>query len=169
MALTNKQKNFIEEYLIDFNATQAAIRAGYSSKTANRIATENLSKPVIQKEIERRIQERQQRTEITQDRIVEELAALSFSKITDYLEIENGEVIFKDTSELTEDQKRAILSVKQTQYGIEIKLNNKTKPLELLGRHLGMWNDKESPNGNAESQISDFLEAVKGRLVENDG
>ena len=70
--LTPKQKTFIDEYLIDLNATQAAIRAGYSLKTANRIATENLSKPVIQAEIQKRMKDREERTEITQDFVMRE-------------------------------------------------------------------------------------------------
>ena len=86
MALTEKQKRFADEYLTDLNATQAAIRAGYSRKTANRIASENLSKLDIQKYIQERLKERQERAEITQDMIVDELGKLGFADIeTEFL------------------------------------------------------------------------------------
>ena len=74
--LTAKQQRFVDEYLIDLNATQAAIRAGYSEKTAFSIGTENLRKPLIQKAIQQRKQAREQRTEITQDRVIQELSAI---------------------------------------------------------------------------------------------
>ncbi len=82
--LTAKQQRFVDEYLIDLNATQAAIRAGYSEKTAFSIGTENLRKPLIQKAIQQRKQAREQRTEITQDRVIQELAAIGFARATDY-------------------------------------------------------------------------------------
>ena len=74
--LNPKQKKFVEEYLIDLNATQAAVRAGYSRKTAIKIASENLAKPHIAEAIQRAIQERSERTEITQDEIVKDLQDL---------------------------------------------------------------------------------------------
>ena len=80
--LTAKQQRFVDEYLIDLNATQAAIRAGYSEKTAFSIGTENLRKPLIQKAIQQRKQAREQRTEITQDRVIQELAAIGFARAT---------------------------------------------------------------------------------------
>lgn len=144
--LTNKQKKFIDEYLVDLNATQAAIRAGYKEKTAYRTGAENLRKPQIQREIQKRMQERQQRTEVTQDMVVKELAAIAFAKATDYVEIRSngvcGTVVIKPTTDLSDQQIRAIAGIKEGANGIEIKLNDKEKALELLGRHLGMWNDK---------------------------
>ncbi len=88
--LTAKQQRFVDEYLIDLNATQAAIRAGYSEKTAFSIGTENLRKPLIQKAIQQRKQAREQRTEITQDRVIQELAAIGFARATDYAKIVPG-------------------------------------------------------------------------------
>lgn len=149
--LTNKQKKFIDEYLVDLNATQAAIRAGYKEKAAYRTGAENLRKPQIQEEIQRRMQERQQRTEVTQDMVVKELAAIAFARATDYVEIRsNGvcsTVVIKPTTDLSDQQIRAIAGIKEGANGIEIKLNDKEKALELLGRHLGMWNDKIKVDG----------------------
>ena len=73
MPLTPKQSRFVEEYLVDMNATQAAIRAGYSKKTARQIGDENLSKPVIQKALTEAIQVRSERTQVTQDYVLKRL------------------------------------------------------------------------------------------------
>lgn len=71
MKLTAKQQRFVDEYLVDLNGTQAAIRAGYSEKTANEIAAENLAKPSIKEAVELRMKEREKRTEITQDMVLQ--------------------------------------------------------------------------------------------------
>lgn len=154
MRLTAKQKRFIDEYLVDLNATQAAIRAGYSKKTAAFIGAENLKKPQIQAEVQRRMAKRQERTEVTQDRVVEELARLAFANAADFvtvrerkIETADGSVVVdsavvKYTSELTVDQQAAIAGIKQGANGVELKLCDKLKALELLGRHMGMFTDK---------------------------
>lgn len=79
--LTDRQARFCEEYLIDLNATQAAIRAGYSEKTANRIASELLSKLDIQEKITELKGERAKRTEMTQDSVIQELAAVASAEV----------------------------------------------------------------------------------------
>jgi phage terminase small subunit len=79
--LTDKQKVFCEQYLIDLNATQAAIRAGYSKRTAQQIGSENLSKPVIQAAIKKAMDDRSKRTGITLDRVLQETATMSFVDI----------------------------------------------------------------------------------------
>lgn len=71
--LTDKQKMFCKEYLIDLNATQACIRAGYSEKTANRIGTENLSKPVIKSEIDRLKAIREKKIELTAEKVLKDI------------------------------------------------------------------------------------------------
>lgn len=160
MKLTPKQIRFVDEYLVDFNATQAAIRAGYSEKNAYQIGSENLRKPQIQSEIARRQKDLQRRTEISQDRVVKELARIAFADASDYACIEtymyeNKEgtlspiqvVSPKDTGVLSDDQRAAIAGIKQGANGIEIKLHDKIKALELLGRHIGMFNDKLSLSG----------------------
>ena len=81
--MTAKQERFVDEYLADLNATQAAIRAGYSEKTARAMGHENLTKPDIEEAIAEALKARRQRTEITQDRVLEELAVLAFAPITD--------------------------------------------------------------------------------------
>lgn len=81
--LTDKQKRFCEEYLIDLNATQAAIRAGYSAKTADKIGSELLGKTSIAVQIEKRKKAQQRRTEITADRVLMEIAKIAFAEASD--------------------------------------------------------------------------------------
>jgi len=81
MALTDKQQRFVKEYLVDLNATQAAIRAGYSQKTAGSIGEENLRKPEIAAAIQEAMEARSRRTEITADRVLQELAKIGFADI----------------------------------------------------------------------------------------
>lgn len=81
--LTPKQARFVEEYLVDLNATQAAIRAGYSARTAGQTSFELLKKPEIQILISEAQKKRSKRTEITQDRVLQELAKLGFGDIRD--------------------------------------------------------------------------------------
>ena len=147
--MTEKQKIFADEYLIDLNATRA-YRVAYTNvkkdDTAAAAAARMLRNVKVAEYIQERMQERQQRTEVTQDRVVQELAAIAFAKATDYVTIKsNGPaavVMIKSTDDLTDEQVRAIAGIKEGANGIEIKLNDKEKALELLGRHLGMWNDK---------------------------
>lgn len=105
--MTKKQNRFVEEYLIDLNATQAAIRAGYSVNTAQQMGSENLSKPVIQTAIAKAMAERSKRTGVNQDRIVLELAKLAFVNMTDVVN-KKGEI--KDTA--TADDLSCIESIK---------------------------------------------------------
>lgn len=83
MALTAKQKTFVQEYLIDLNATAAARRAGYSAKTADRIGPELLGKTCVSQAIQAAMQARQQRTEITQDYVIGKLAEIAEKDASD--------------------------------------------------------------------------------------
>ena len=84
--LTTKQRRFVAEYIVDYNATQAAIRAGYSEGTAGVIGFENLRKPQIQAAIHEELEKQSQRTNVTADRIVQELAAMAFERGADWTE-----------------------------------------------------------------------------------
>ena len=90
--MTKKQKRFVEEYLIDLNATQAAIRAGYSPDTAGSIGAENLKKPEIKNRIDKAMAERSRRTGINQDRVLQELARIGFAKITDVVDPDTAQI-----------------------------------------------------------------------------
>lgn len=189
--LTPKQKTFIDEYLIDLNATQAAIRAGYSKSTANRIATENLSKPVIQAEIQKRMKDREERTEITQDFVLRELYAIASAKgsdfakvvkktalqpvfddmgnVTDHQEVAFNVVEIEPTDEIPDDKKKAISGIKQGKHGIEVNTCDKVRALELLGRHLGMFTDKVKVDvGSGLDKLDSIMKQLGGDSVEGD-
>ena len=148
--MTNKQKLFVNEYLIDFNATQAYLRAGYKAKDEKIAAVEGLKllrKPNIQIEIEKRMKDREKRTEVTQDKVVKELARLAFTDRTSIVKVTSGSLKIKSFDELTEEQKACISGAKETKFGIEVTFYNKEKALEMLGRHLGLFNDKLEVKG----------------------
>lgn len=140
--MTKKQKRFVEEYLIDLNATQAAIRAGYSPDTAGSIGGENLKKPEISSAIAKAMAERSKRTGINQDRVLQELARIGFAKITDIIDPKTAEI----KADASEDDLACIQSVKikPNEFGTEreVKLYDKKSALVDLGKHLGMFKDK---------------------------
>ena len=84
--LTNKQQRFVDEYLLDLNAAAAAVRAGYGAKNADVVGSQNLAKPNVAAAIRERMADRRQRTEITQDRVLEELAHIAFARAGDVME-----------------------------------------------------------------------------------
>lgn len=150
--LTAKQKKFVEEYLIDLNATQAAIRAGYSAESAKEIGCENLTKPNVKVEIDKAIAERSRRTGINQDRVLRELAKIAFVNPGDVINLNQATV----KSDAKEEDLAAIASVKikniPTEDGEiterEIKLCDKLKALDLLGKHLGIYDKKDAEDKN---------------------
>lgn len=143
--LTDKQKKFVEEYLIDLNATQACIRAGYSPKYADREGHKLVENSRVSEAIAESMAERSRRTGINQDRIVQELARIAFVKITDVVDAD-GEI----NTNASDDDLACIESYKVEDSDSvngssskrEVKLASKIKALELLGKHVGMWNDK---------------------------
>lgn len=153
--MTNKQKRFCEEYLIDLNATQAAIRAGYSPDSAASIGSENMQKPDIRARIDRDMAERSKRTGVNADRIIRELARIAFidpNKVVDM----NTATVLEDVSE---DDTAAIAAVKVKTIptadgeGVEreVKFNDKLKALELLMKHQGMLTDKVEHSGSIDT------------------
>ena len=143
---------------VDLNATQAAIRAGYSAKTANEQGARLLANVSIQQAISEKMAERSKRTGVNQDRIVMELAKIAFVNAADVIDSDDATI----KAGATADDTAAIQSVKvkviPTKEGEgverEIRLNDKLKALELLGKHLGMWNDKLDVNLNIPVVIS---------------
>lgn len=164
--MTKKQKRFIEEYLVDLNATQAAIRAGYSPDTAKSIGNENLTKPDIRAHIDKAMAERSKRTGINADRVVQELAKIALVNAIDVIDPTTATI--KDGA-LPEDT-AAIQSVKVKTFGEdglerEIKMADKIKALELLGKHLGMFKDKIELSGSLDSEktkLDDLLQQMRG-------
>lgn len=163
--MTGKQERFIDEYLKDYNATQAAIRAGYSKKTAKQIGEENLSKPDIKTEIDKRKAEIAKRNGVTQDEIIQELKRIGFAKITDFVSYRTEQTkigVDKDTGEPIIDYD-TVIDMKDSDTidgsvvseigrgkdgSFKFKLHNKVAALEKLGKHIGMFSDKLDVTGN---------------------
>jgi len=167
--MTNKQKRFCEEYLIDLNATQAAIRAGYSSESAYAIGSENMKKPQIRARIDTALAARSKRTGVNADRVVRELARVAFVNPSDVINMDSATL--KDDA--TEDDTAAVASVKVKTIptadgqGVEreIKLADKLKALELLGRHLGMFTEKVEHSGTIDTgsrELASILQQLHG-------
>jgi phage terminase small subunit len=152
--LTPKQVKFCEEYLIDLNATQAAIRAGYSAKTAQRIAAENLSKLVIKAKIDELRQVQQKRTQISVDWIIEKLANIAGFELNQIGKFDGEKMTFKPESDWSKAARTAVSSIKQTSTTrktksgdefttsvIELKIESKQSALDSLAKHYGMYDN----------------------------
>lgn len=170
--LTQKQQRFVDEYLVDLNATQAAIRAGYSEKTAKVIGSENLSKPAIRSAIQAGKQQLQAQTGITKERVLRELGLVGFGDIRKLYD-ERGEL--RPIHELSAEEAAQLAGVEVQQhrgddddqpvYVRKIKRWDKVKALELLGRHLGLWSDPEAQPVQGPGMV---VQILQGTLV-NDG
>ena len=133
MALTLKQERFVQEYLVDLNATQAAIRAGYTKKRASELGYQLLHKSTVQAALQSAILRRSERTEITQDRVLQELAQVAFKPAADYSEA-------------------------------ELKYASKLKALEMLAKHLGLFDRGAGPaaDGHEDDPITRALKEEAG-------
>ena len=157
--LSPKQQMFVKEYLIDLNATQAAIRAGYSKKTAGQIGEQNLNKLEIASEIQKSMDKRAAKIEITAEKVLQEIAKLAFANLQDFYE-ENGSL--KEIAKLPRDIAVALSSSKVNLTEAcavqEIKLHDKKGSLELLGRHLKLFTDKTELTGNEGSPLTFIMD-----------
>jgi len=170
MSLTPKQQRFADEYLIDLNATQAAIRAGYSPRTANEQAARLLAKVSVRSYIDQRMAELSRRTGVTQERIIRELARIAFVNPPEVVDMDEARIM----ATATEDDTAAIASVKvktiptESGTGIEreIRFADKIKALELLGKRFGMWIDKQQIDVQGAVQIVDDVPNEKPRKTE---
>jgi phage terminase small subunit len=156
--LTPKQRRFVEEYLIDLNATQAAIRAGYSEKRANAIGYDLLTKTDIENAIHAAKEKRSERTGVTADRVVKELARIAFVDTRQIFTWGPGGVNLRPSDELDDDEAAIVAEVTETRSengggSIKVKRFDKLKALELLGKHLGMYVDKREISGREGAPI----------------
>ena len=178
MPLTAKQERFVEEYLIDLNATQAAIRAGYSERTADVQGPRLLGNVGVAEAIEQAQEERKERTGITQDRVLEELALLGFANMQDYMRVTSDGDAYLDLSELTREQAAAITEVTVEDFKdgrgedardvrrTKFKLADKRSALVDIGRHLGMFKDRVEHTGKDGGPIEVTLAEVLRRARE---
>ena len=156
--LNARQLRFIEEYLMDWNATRAAIRAGYSPNTAYSVGYDLLRHPEIAIQIEKRKHEFTERCKITYEQIAMELAAMAFADVTQIVNIEDKEsevdpgrkfkaVTVQSLDQVPQNLRPAIASIKYGPHGIEIKLHDKNKAMEQLRKHLGMDIERSEISG----------------------
>jgi phage terminase small subunit len=178
--LNARQQRFIDEYLVDLNATAAYQRAGYrpSGHTAESAASRLLSNVEVQSEIKRRQQQRADRIQVTTDEVLTECKHLAFSDIGEIVDFSGQEPKLRPANQIPEHARRAIASIRVKRYTdgrgedarrvevTEFKLWNKTAALERLGDHLGIWG---KPEGgvlvNVTITTEDVLEA-KRRVAE---
>jgi len=147
--LTTKQEEFCRQYLVDLNGTQAAIRAGYSPKTARQIADENLSKPDIQTKIIELRKDRQARTEITGDIVLKRFDRIASFRLTDILDFDGNFVTYKPISEWTEAALEAVTAIKRSPDGtIEVKVSSKQVAQDSLAKSLGLYSDFNTAIGH---------------------
>lgn len=183
--LNGRQQLFVLEYLIDRNAEQAAIRAGYSAKYARGNAHKLVANSGIAAEIQRLNAKTAAKLEITRESVMQELAAVGFARATDFVHVETepvqrlgvhpitGEeltspgfyqtVRITDTDELPEEKAAALAGIKQGANGIEVKLHDKVRALELLGKAVGLFDG----SAGAVAPENNLFEAIVG-AVEGD-
>lgn len=145
--LSDKQKRFVHEYLVDSNATQAAIRAGYSKKTAYTIGAENLRKPQIAQAIAELTRPVLEKAKVTGARVLEELALVAFVRLGDY--VKDGQLDFErfareqpaalheisaEVIDITEGKRRRSATIKR-----RVKVHDKLEALSYLGRHFKLF------------------------------
>lgn len=154
--LNDRQRRFVAEYLIDLNATKAALRAGYSVKSAPFIGHQLLQKTLIAEAIAQGQAERAERLEITADSVLKELASVAFAHMGQFAKWGGESVSLIDSDKV---DPRAVSEVKMsvTRYGtnLGIKLHDKLGALKLLGQHLGMFEPASDPDlGTGQVEIT---------------
>lgn len=157
--LNEKQKRFADEYLIDLNATQAAIRAGYSPRSAAEQASRLLKNAKVRAYIDERMAELSRRTGVNQERILRELVRIAFVNAPDLINMADATV----REDATVDDMAAIASVRvkiiptENGQGIEreIRLADKIRALDLLGKRFAMWTERQQIDANFGVQIID--------------
>lgn len=151
--MNDRRQRFIDEYMIDFNASRAALAAGYAPKRAADYASKLLSTPEVRDEVNRRKAEIREGLRISAERVLWEMAALGFSNIFDYVEVVDGELRLR---EMPTEMQGAVSGIKVTKNGVEIKLHDKLKALEFLAKYTGLADKK---GGN--SIDNNFFEAIR--------
>jgi phage terminase small subunit len=159
--LTPKQKLFIKYYLIDFNATKAAIKAGYSKKTAKEVGCENLTKPNIKAEIEKHTSKVTKKLDLKLEDVIQEMKKTAFYDIDENVEInESGIVTLKQDAKLPPDFGNSISFSKDgMSKSFRASAMAKLKALEMLGKYLGM-EDERNRRGNSKTDWKDAAKKV---------
>ena len=176
-SMTPRQQRFVEEYLIDLNGTQAAIRAGYSRRGSDVTAARLLRNARIQAEIQKAMQRRSERTEITQDRVLKKLALLGFANMQDYMRAGANGDPYLDFSKLSREQAAALVEVTIDDFTdgrgedarevrrVKFKLADKLGALHKIGQHLRMFVERREVTGEDGEPIRRELTTEDGELL----
>ena len=162
---TAKESRFAQEYLLDCNGAQAAVRAGYSARGARQTARKLLQRPRVQQALRAEMEARSARVRVDADQVLRELWALAFARITDVVELRDGKLELRDLGQLTDEQRAAIEAVEETKHGWRVRLHSKERALELLMRHLGMLVERREVSGPGGEPIA--LERTQRGLTED--
>ena len=139
ITLRPRQAAFVREYLVDLNATQAAVRAGYSRRAAAAIASENLRKPKIRQAIETAFEQRQRTAAMAGEEILSRLSMYGRATLSDYLTFDGSKVVLKPFSDLSEGAIACIKAIEPTPHGPRLILEDRQGALEKIGRHIGCF------------------------------
>ena len=171
--LTGKRARFVSEYLIDLNGTKAAIRAGYSVKTANEQASRLLANVSVQAQLQKRMKEREKRTEINADYVLKRLVEIDQ---LDVLDILRDDMSFKPLSEWPKGWRQYLVGFDiaemfegsgedRSMVGLmkKIKWPDKVKNLELLGKHVAVSAFREQVEVNVTHTLSERMAKARER------
>jgi phage terminase small subunit len=173
--LTPRQRIFCLEFLKDLNSTQAAIRAGYSKRTAKAAGSRLLTNVNVAAEIQKGMDRRAKRLEISADRVLQEIAVLAFANMGDYIQIQEDGSFYIDLSKLDRNQKAAIQEATVEEFTdgagddarpvrrMKFKLADKGQNLERLGKHLKLFTEKHEHEFNPKVVI-DFSKTSAAEL-----
>jgi len=169
--LTRRQAIFVREYLADLNATQAAIRAGYSAKNADKIGPELLGKTRVKAAIKAAMDARAARLDVKADRVVLEAARIAFADLGRMVRWGKRGVELLESTELSPDDRAAVAAVQERRHkgqleGLSIKLHDKNAALVTLCRHLGLFNQHDQVNQKHLNALLDGMASVLQRYVD---
>ena len=176
--LTPKQARFVQEYLMDVNATQAAIRAGYSAKTARSVGAENLTKPDIQAALATERQRLAATLQITPERVLQEYARLAFADLRRVASWDTAGVRFHDSAALADQDAEAVAEVHEDTRIVataegevrtvkkRLKMHDKKGALDSLAKHLKLFSDDATPPPDIHVHVHTARERLSERLAQ---
>lgn len=161
--MNDRDKMFAEEYLFDLDPKNAALRAGFAPTTARNAAAwinpEKPGKPAVRKYIDQLMAQRSKRTGISADRVLTEIGKIAFANPTDILDMDKLR-ISKNAERETTAAVASITIGKGKNPKIEVRMADKLRALELIGKHLGMFTEKAAEDAGNEKTIEQILQAV---------
>ena len=171
MPLPARKQAFVDEFTIDLNGAAAAIRAGYSPRGARQQASRLMDEPAVQDAVDAAMAARSQRTHVSADRVIRELARIAFADIRDTVDWDAGGIVLRPSADLSTDSAAAIVEVSQTITGrqrtLKVKLAPKLEALKALMPHLGLKTQaSEDEDATVKArQLLDTLRAMEASVV----